>query len=330
MSEKAAENKNVRKSRFIRIAVRTLQYFIIATLVVAGILYFNVYLPQGKGPAGPQVPAEPFKHVWSEKKAVLYGIGDDITAGIIDREDFSYFQRLVKNPPGDSPDMPGKNLSKVFPNLTATNTGTSWSNSINHREAVGMMGVYPDDVLGIVVMSTGLNDILHNYGKEPPREGAMYGATPEQAMPWLDDFQNRLDEMVMSINHIFPGGCQIFIANIYDPTDGAGFTNNWFAEAPQWPEGLAILDAYNLIIKECTNKYRNVHMVDIHKTFLGHGIHREEVLHGNYKGEDRTCWYQTKGADPSANEQGQDAIRRLFLNEMIKVFYDANDGHKMN
>jgi len=115
------------------------------------------------------VPAEPFKHIWSEKKVLLYGIGDDITAGPSDREEFSYFKRLVQNPPGDSPDMQGKNLSKVFPNLTATNTASSWSNSINHREAVGMMSVYPDDMFGIVVMSTGLNEILHSYGKEPPR-----------------------------------------------------------------------------------------------------------------------------------------------------------------
>jgi hypothetical protein len=310
----------------------SIKYFLmaIAAAAVAIWVFFSSYfnLSQSKESAGPEVPAEPFKHVWSEKKAMLYGIGDDITAGPSDREEFSYFQRLVKNPRGDSPDMLGKNLSMVFPNLSASNTASSWSNSINHREAVGMMSVYPDDVFGIVVMSTGLNEILHSYGKEPPREGAMYGATPEQAEPWLDNFQKRLDEMIQHIKYIFPGGCQIFIANIYDFTDGTGNMNAWITNAPAWQDGLVILEAYNQIIQDCAAKYENVHVVDIHKTFLGHGVNCGKFGPGNDKGGDRTCWYQTKSEDPSANERGHDVIRRLFLNEMIKVFYDANDGHQ--
>ena len=132
--------------------------------------------------------------------------------------------------------------------------------------------------------------------------------------------------MIKFIGYIFPGGCDIFIANIYDPTDGTGFTNAWFADAPAWPDGLAILEAYNQIIQDCASKYDNVHVVDIHKTFLGHGIHCSRGGLGN----GRNCWYQTKSAVPSANERGHDVIRRLFLNEMIKVFYDANEGRKVN
>jgi len=158
----------------------------------------------------------------------------------------------------------------------------------------------------------------------------LYGATPEQAEPWLDGFQKRLDEMIQHIKYIFPGGCQIFIANIYDFTDGTGDVNALVINTPVWPDWPAILEAYNQIIQDCAAKYENVHVVDIHKAFIGHGIHCRKVGFGDDKGEDRTCWYQTKSADPSANERGHDAIRRLFLNEMVKVFYDVNDGHKMN
>ncbi|MGA2093679.1 MAG: SGNH/GDSL hydrolase family protein [Sedimentisphaerales bacterium] len=298
-TEEIVVGKNTSKSRLIKIIGRVVTYFVISALVVAGILYFNAYLPQGKGPASPPVPA---------------------------REEFSYFQRLVQNPPGDSPDMMGKNLSKVFPNLTNTNTASSWSTSINHLEGLEMTTVNPQDVMGIVVITTGLNELLHSYGKEPPQERAMYGATIEQAAPWIDNFQNRLDEMIKFIGYIFPGGCQIFIANIYDPTDGTGDTNNWIIKAPAWPDYLAVFEAYNQIIQDCVSKYDNVHVVDIHKTFLGHGIHCRKC--GLSK--DRYCWYQTKSADPSANERGHDAIRRLFLNEMVRVFYDANDGRKVN
>ncbi|MBN2019109.1 MAG: SGNH/GDSL hydrolase family protein [Sedimentisphaerales bacterium] len=303
------------------------KYLITAVLIIViggGVfLYFNIYLPQGTGPAGPDVPAEPFNHIWSEQKVMLFGIGDNITDGSSVREGFSYFQRLVQNPPGDSPDMLGRNLSTVFPNLTTTNTASSWSNSIHHREAVEMMSRHPEDLMGIVVMSTGLNEILHSYGKEPPAEGAMYGASLEQALPWMDNFEKRMSEMVAQIKHLFPGGCHIFLANIYDLTDGTGNTTAWFTKAPPWPDGLSILEAYNQIIKECADKYEYVHLVDIHKPFLGHGIHCKKFWIESYTRDDPTFWYQSKSQDPSANERGHDAIRRLFLNEMIKVFYDG-------
>jgi hypothetical protein len=296
----------------------------LAAVLIGGIAYFNIYLPQGKGPAGPDVPAEPFKHVWSQRKALLFGIGDDITDGSSVQEGFSYFQRLVKNPADDSSDMLDKNLSAVFPNLTTTNVASSWTSSIHHHPPLEMMAKNPEDVLGIVVMTTGCNDILHSYREKPPAEGAMYGATIEQALPWLDNFQKRLDEMVTQIKYLFPGGCHIFIANIYDLTDGTGDVSTWFTRLPAWPDGLAILEGYNEIIKECADKYDYVHLVDIHKTFLGHGIHCRKFWIENYCWRDPTYWYQSKAQDPSANERGHDAIRRLFLNEIIKVFADMN------
>ena len=82
----------------------------IVVLPISGVVYFNIYLPQGKGPAGPDVPAEPFRHIWSEQKVLLLGIGDSVTDGFGARDGFSYFDRLIKNPASDSPDMLGKNL----------------------------------------------------------------------------------------------------------------------------------------------------------------------------------------------------------------------------
>jgi hypothetical protein len=35
------------------------------------------------------------------------------------------------------------------------------------------------ETLGIVVLTTGGNDLIHSYGRNPPVEGAMYGATPD-------------------------------------------------------------------------------------------------------------------------------------------------------
>jgi lysophospholipase L1-like esterase len=315
MIGKVVAGKNTAISRLIKIVGLVVKGFFITALIVAAILYFNIYLPQGKGPAGPPVPAEPFKHIWSEKEVLLLGIGDSVTDGYGARDGFSYFDRLIKNPLGDSNDMSGKNLSVVFPKLSAKNIAGSGTNSILHYKVIESLKMEPN-MLGIIVMTTGGNDLIHNYGRLPPEEGAMYGATFEQAKPWIDNFQKRLDKMVTKLHEDFPAGCQIFLANIYDPSDGTGNTLSWLTGLPKWPDGEKILAAYNKIIAECANKYDYVHLVDIRTPFLGHGIHCRKIWIKYYRWKDPSYWYYLNIEDPS--ERGYDAIRRLFLNEIIK------------
>jgi lysophospholipase L1-like esterase len=317
MTEDSFSIEHCVKYRFIR---RLVKCFIIAALVVVtiacGIIYFNAYLPQGKGPAGPSVPAGLFTHVWSEKKVLLLGIGDSITDGYGARDGFSYFERLVRNPIGDCNDMSGKNLSAVFPKLKTKNIASSGTTSIQHFKDIESLIIEPN-IFGIIVMTTGGNDLIHSYGRLPPKEGAMYGATFEQAKPWIDNFRKRLDLMIIKLNEVFPSGCQIFIANIYDPSDGTGNTLSWLTGLPAWPDGEKILAAYNKIIAECADKYDYVHLVDIHTTFLGHGLHCRQIWIKNYRWRDPTYWYYLNIEDPS--ERGYDAIRRLFLNEMVML-----------
>jgi hypothetical protein len=61
-----------------------------------------------------------------------------------------------------------------------------------------------------------------------------------------------------------------------------------------------------------------VHLVDFHAAFLGHGIHCTEHRNENYRKEDPYYWYFDNLEDP--NDRGYDAIRRLFLIEMSKVY----------
>ena len=323
MSEDTASTANKPK---LKARVRFVRCFLIAVAIVAlptsGVAYFNIYLPQGKGPAGPNVPSEPFRHIWSEQKVLLLGIGDSITDGFGARIGFSYFDRLIKNPAGDSPDMLGKNMSLVFPNLESRKIAVSGSNSFDHISKIRALQPQPPDVLGIVVITTGGNDLIHNYGHKPPVEGAMYGATLEQAKPWIDNFRKRLDEMITQLKEKLPGGCQIFLATIYDPSDGTGDSIAWLTGLPAWPDGEKILDAYNKILADCATKYDYVHQVDMRAAFLGHGIHCRKFWIKSYRWGDPTYWYYLNIEDPS--ERGYDAVRRLFLNEMIKVFAGKN------
>ena len=177
------------------------------------------------------------------------------------------------------------------------------------------MPEYAEDVFGVVVASIGGNDVIHMYGRAPAREGAMYGATLQQAEPWIGNFETRLNEILDAIGAQFPGGHHVFLANIYDPTDGVGDISN--AGLPEWPDGLEVLTAYNDVIVRTCERREDATLVDIHAEFLGHGIHARQFWQPHYDGEDSGYWYYDNLEDP--NDRGYDAIRRLFLNEMAGV-----------
>lgn len=289
----------------------------VVLLGAAGLyLYLTFRLPVGEGPAGPEVPRAAFAHPWTTRPVLLVGLGDSVTAGFGARRGYGYFDRLVANPSDEFPDMKGICLSAVFSNLRATNLSVSGTISIDHAQnQLPHVPRADAQTLGFVVITTGGNDLIHNYGRTPPRKQAMYGATLEEAKPWIEEFAERLETMVAGLESRFPGGCHIFLADIYDPTDGVGDIGR--AGLPAWPDGLKVLGAYNEAIKSCAKKHSSVHLVSMHDAFLGHGIHCGQPWARHYQGRDPHYWYYTNLEDP--NERGYDAIRRLFLIEMAKV-----------
>jgi lysophospholipase L1-like esterase len=281
--------------------------------------YIELFLrrPVGSGPAGPNVSGAAFTQRWTDRKVVLLGIGDSVTRGLgAKSKSHSYFERLQRSPEDEYADMRGKCLSTVLPNLTAENFAISGSTSIDHLETLRReVATYPEDVFGIVVITTGGNDIIHSYGRRPPVEGAMYGATLDQAQPWIANFAERIDTIFRELKARFPGGCVIYVGDIYDPTDGVGDAPSVFL--PAWPAGLAIHSKYNETIRKIAEQHENVHVVDLHRTFLGHGSHCRQFWRSNYDASDPHYWFYDNIEDP--NDRGYDAIRRVFLNRIIET-----------
>ena len=58
-------------------------------------------------------------------------------------------------------------------------------------------------------------------------------------------------------------------------------------------------------------------LVNVHDTFLGHGIHALQFWRAHYDARDPHYWYWDNLEDP--NDRGYDALRRLFLIEMARV-----------
>lgn len=290
---------------------------LLAIVAALGYVHFWMSRPIGNGPAGPGLPSAAFSGVWSEKPILLVGLGDSVTAGFGARQGYSYFDELVTNTPDEFEDMKGKCLRSVLPHLQFTNMAISGSTS--SEQAMHQLPKLPftdSNTVVLVVITTGGNDLIHNYGRTPPRDQAMFGASWQQAEPWVTNFEHRLDKMFDQINARFPGRCRIFIANIFDPTDGVGDSEH--AGLPAWKDGTKILAAYNDVIQKCAVKHSFVHMVDMHGAFLGHGIHCTQFWSSHYDPKDPHYWYYSNLEDP--NERGYDVIRRLFLIEIAKTF----------
>lgn len=308
-------NYNNMQVRFKRIVLVLLT----GLVLIAGtgaFLFFRFARPVGSGAAGPAIVRESFSHPWTSRRVLLVGLGDSVTAGFGARKGYSYFDRLAKNPAGEFPEMTGICLASVFPKFQFTNLAVSGSTSseVALRQLTALPTNAPD-VFGIVAMTTGGNDIIHNYGRTSPREEAMYGASTDEASLWVEKFGRRLDSTLEQINSRFPGGCEIFLANIFDPTDGLGDAER--AGLPPWKDSMQILDAYNAVIRRAAESHSNVHVVDIHSAFLGHGIHCTQFWRAHFDWRDPHYWFYVNLEDP--NERGYDVIRRLFLIEIEKA-----------
>lgn len=296
-----------------------------ALMVVIGYFAARYFLfgrfkhPTGSGPAGPAVATEAFQKAWSTNQFVLIGIGDSVTAGFGASEKHGYFEMLLQNDDAKYPDMQGRDLRHVLPDIAFQNRSVSYTVSEEHlKDQVPGVKSCPPSVCGIVVITTGGNDLIHDYGRSAPRDGAMYGCTYDQALQWKENFRVRLKAILDGLIVKFPGGCEVFLANIYDPTDGVGDIEHAHIALPAWPAGLKVLPLFNDIIAETCRSYTNVHLVDFHAAFLGHGIHCTDRHNEHYRKEDPYYWYFDNLEDP--NDRGYDAIRRLFLIEMSQVF----------
>jgi lysophospholipase L1-like esterase len=310
----------VQTSRWLARRGRLLTLVAVGAVFIGGAAFYLQFWfarPIGSGPAGPPVDRAAFEEPWTERRVVLLGVGDSITAGLGARSaEHSYFRRLVENPSDEFPDMRGLCLSAVLPNLETKNLAISGTTSLTHLDVLQeKLSPYEPDAFGLVVMTTGGNDLIHSYGRAPPREGAMYGATLEQAQPWIANFEARLNKMLDRIDELFPGGYLVFLADIYDPTDGVGDAPSVYL--PHWPDGLAIHRAYNEIIHRAAEKRPNVHLVPLYEEFLGHGSHCRQFWRATYRRDDPCYWFYENIEDP--NDRGYDAIRRIFLNAIVEA-----------
>lgn len=303
------------------------QFILILVLIIGPLVgaYFYYRLPTGDGLSQIDVPDAPFNREWSKRKILLLGMGDSIVTGFgASGKKFGFFEMLTDNPYQDYPDMNNKTLRRVFSQIEKKNIAENSTTSGDHIRQIELLPKQPEEVFGIVVISTGGIDLIHDYGRSAPRDEAIYGATREKIPDYARLFEARLQKLLGKIKAKFPGGVKIFIFSIYDPTDGVGDIENVhpllkiLKKLPKWPDGLYALNLWNTIIKKAAIELDYVVLVDIHQAFLGHGLHCNDKANPYFKPQNPYYWYYINLEDP--NKTGYDAIRRLVLLKMIEVF----------
>jgi len=87
--------------------------------------------------------------------------------------------------------------------------------------------------------------------------------------------RERLHAILNQVQRRFPGGCEIFLANIYDPTDSVGMSSmRTFCcrrgpmESLRWKVSMPLSPRPAGLIRMC--------ICDLRALFLGHGMHCED------------------------------------------------------
>jgi lysophospholipase L1-like esterase len=154
---------------------------------------------------------------------------------------------------------------------------------------------------GVLMIGTlGLGDIIFGRG------------TPAAEDLYIDNL-GRLDDY-LSDPAVFPDGAWLYLANIYDPTDGTGWYPDCFGSADM----SAMTDAFesaNAASRELAIE-RGWAWVDARSHFLGHGHHYDDPDSPYYRADDPVPWY-IDCLHP--NENGHHEMRRLFLSAIDGV-----------
>lgn len=269
----------------------------------------------GRGPVALDVPRAPFAKVVSLDKVWLLGLGDSVITGF-GSDGRGLFPLLLGQVDDDPLQL---NLKQVYPKIEHLNLAQNSTTTAMHVATVRayQRQLQSLNALALVVLSTGGIDLIHDYGRGAPRDGALYGSPAENLPADRQRFAARLDQLMRELQASLPAGLEVYLQTIYDPTDGVGDIENvspllrLIRPLPRWPAGLAYLTAWNEEIRALPQRFPFVRVVDVHKVFLGHGIHCDDPANPHYDARDPSYWYYWNLEDP--NVRGYDAIRRAYL-----------------
>lgn len=150
----------------------------------------------------------------------------------------------------------------------------------------------PCDDRTLITLTVGGNDLVGAIG------GRSFG--PVAAISPVPGLTARLRQLVTTVLDLYPRG-ELLLATIYDPSDGTNRLDPWGMGEPLEEEA-RWLAATNDFIRDLAAKTPRVHLADIHKHFLGHGV--------TVPTDQRWYW---SGLIIEPNARGASEVRRVWM-----------------
>lgn len=250
----------------------------------------------------------------------VVGFGDSVTAGFCAYTGYGYVDLLVQNKDADYPEYKKRDLTHHYGDVILNNRAISGTTSCDYtasaiRAAIGSESI-PDADQTVVLTTLGGNDLIHDYSCNNPHECSAYCSTLADAQSYAANYKARMKTFFDVFKTELPN-TEIFLANIYDPTDGVGDIENAPIPLPPWPDGLEVLALYNQTISELAAEDEHVHLVDMRAAMFGHGMHHDDPANPGYDAADPSYWYCYNLEDP--NERGYHEIRSMFWERISQV-----------
>ena len=245
--------------------------------------------------------------------ARLVVLGDSISAGGgATAPSRPYFTLLRQNHDGAWPEESGNDLVSRFggsvPLINVAQGGATTADLAGQLEGLEDRVDTPASGHTIVVLTIGGNDLQDAIVRAQAPDGPVL----DRAVERLAELSDWFDETR------FPDGVSIYVAAVYDPSDGVAQIPGCFfgVSLPGFVEALDVWrERYIALGRE-----RGFAVVDALGHFQGHGHHHDDPENPYHDAEDPTGWFDDC---IHPNDRGHSEIRRLFL-EAIDGTYVAD------
>ncbi len=239
-----------------------------------------------------------------ESPARVVYLGDSITAGNgASTPMLTYVHLLKKNDDDVWPDSAELDLTGLFgelPDIVDVSLAGATTSSMVSQQLPNLTEELGDSVAGstVVIVTIAGNDVQRLLYNTSGTDAAI-----ETILEKLGDLYDYFEDAER-----FPDGAFIYLANVYEPSDGVGQADECFY-GMNLEKVLPSLDAVNAATRAQAEE-RGVAWIDLRGHFLGHGFNGDDSENVYYEVDDPSLWFADDCIHP--NDRGHHELRRLF------------------
>ena len=245
----------------------------------------------------------PANYAPADPARVVY-LGDSITAGNGASSPMLTYVHLLKKNDDDtwteSAELDLTGLYGELPEIIDQSLAGATTSSMISQQLPKVTDELGDTVSGttVVMVTIAGNDVQRLLYNTSGTDAAI-----ETILEKLGDLYDYFEDPER-----FPDGSYVYLANVYEPSDGVGQADECFY-GMNLENVLPSLDAVNAATRAQAEE-RGVAWIDLRGHFLGHGFNGGDSENPYYEADDPSLWFADDCIHP--NDRGHHELRRLF------------------